>query len=224
MRAHIRSGAWALCVWLAATGAVALESGDRVAESAGRIEAVQQRAWSKRGSFAVSPSLSYGVNDPFLHRGGAALRVTAWPRSLVGFSLEVGGFTQTRSEAARVAQRELRARMRPTVGGWHLMGGAEASALDGKLALFGQIVPFEGYVRLSAGTAFAGEGVVDNPALALGAAAGFRWFLTSGLGIETALAWRTASFVREVNGRPESARDAVLALELSVPWRFGGSR
>lgn len=189
-----------------------------------RIESVQARAWPKRGAFSVAPLGSYAFNDPFLFRGGGGGRLTYWPRPIIGFTLEGSAFAQTPTPSARVAQRELRARMRPTASGWVAMLGGEVSALDGKIALGSSVLPFEGFLRLSAGAAASDEALDSSPALAFGGGVGMRWFVSSWFGLETTLAWRSASIRRDVSGRSVAARDTAVAFELALPIRIGGTR
>lgn len=192
--------------------------------SVDRIESVQSRAWAKKGAGALSATAAYGLNDPFLARGGGGLRATYWPRSLLGLTLEVSGWAQTPSASARIAQRELRARMRSAGSSWVALVGAEMSAADGKLALGETIVPFELMLRLGGGAASSGTDLDSAPALALGAGVGFRWFLSGVVGLETTLSWRTASVVRQLDGQGASARDTVVAFELGLPFRLGGGK
>jgi hypothetical protein len=188
------------------------------------VEAVQARAWTKKGAFALTPLLAAGLDDPFLAQGGAGLRLGWWPRSLVGITIEASGWLQGPSDAARVAQRELRARLRSAGSPWTALAAAEVSAADGKLALGGDIVPFEFLLRLGAGGAAASEEPAGPVSLLLSAGVGMRWFLGASVGLETNLVWRSASLTREIAGQVVSGRDTVVALELGVPLRLGGGR
>lgn len=188
------------------------------------VEAVQARQWTKRGAFALTPLLAAGLDDPFLLRGGAGLRVAWWPRSLVGFSLEASGWLQGPSDNARVAQRELRARLRAVGAPWTALAGAEVAAADGKLALAGQIVPFELVLKLGAGAAASTAEVVGPVSLLLSGGLGLRWFVGDRLGLETSLVWRSATIERDLAGQAVSGRDTVVAFEVGVPVRLGGAR
>lgn len=191
---------------------------------ADRIEAVQTRAWVKRGSFAVAPTIAAGVNDPFLIRGFAGARLTWWPRSLLGFSLEAGALAQTPTGASRVAQRELRARLRPGGSGWIALGTVELSAVDGKVAIGSAIVPFELFIRGGAGMAASRPEFFSEPGAAFAAGLGLRWFARESLGVDAALMWRSTAITRDVGGREVSDRDVMLAFEVAVPFRLWRSR
>lgn len=191
---------------------------------ADRIEAVQQRAWVKRGSFALAPVLDAGFNDPFLLRGSAGLRATWWPRSLIGFSLEAGAFAQAPTGASRVAQRELRARMRAGGSGWLTLASVEIAPVDGKVALAGAIVPFEIFLRGGVGLAASRQEFFSEPGAAFAAGLGLRWFALPAMGVEAALVWRSTSVVREIAGREVSDRDVMVAFEVAVPFRPWGAR
>lgn len=187
-----------------------------------RVEAVQERAWQKRGAFALAPLAATGLNDPFLLRGGVGLRGTWWPRSLVGLSLEAAGWGQTATASAEVAQRELRARLRPTGSGWMALGQVEVSAVDGKIAGFGSILPFELALRGGLGAVSSREASFAQPSFAISGGVLARWFSTGSTAIETGLALRSASVERRINGRVSSFRDTVVSFEVAVPFRFGG--
>ncbi len=204
---------------LVATSAVAAPTR---ASSADYIESVQRRGWNKAGALELSPFAGYGLNDPFLIRGGAGLRVVWWPRALVGLTVEASGWTQTPSEAARIAQRELKAELRQTGSGWALLAGAEVSAIDGKLAFGKRLVPFEIVLRGLIGGETSTEDIHSGPTLALAAAIGARFFLSPAWGLETAFAWRSASLEREIDGRLVPGRDTVVSFQVGFPLRFGG--
>ena len=186
------------------------------------VEAVQARAWIKRGALTIAPVASYAFNDPFLIRGGGGLRAVYWIRSLVGFSLDVSGWAQTPSEDARIAQRELRAQIEPTGSSWAALMGAEIAPVDGKIAVLSSIVPFELFLRLGAGPASSTDAVTSAPALALSAGLGARWYLQGHFGLDTSLTWRSASITRSLNGLPVDARDTVVSFDVGIPFRFGG--
>ena len=206
--------------WLVASAAAWAQ--EPAISSADRVEAVQQRSWKKAGSLELAPFAGYGLNDPFLLRGGVGLRAVWWPRSLVGLTVEASGWTQAPSEAARVAQRELKARLRETGSGWAVLGGGEVALVDGKVAFGSALVPFELVVRALLGAESSTEELRSGAVLALGAAVGARFFLWSGVGLETSLVWRSASLEREIDGRVVSGRDTVVSFEVGVPLRFGG--
>ncbi len=170
----------------------------------------------------LAPVAGYALDDPFLIRGGGGLRASWWPRSLLALTLDVQGWGQTPSAAARVAQRELRARMRPGASAWFAAAGAEVAAVDGKVAVGRGVVPFELVLRASVGVASGTEDLDGDPVAVVVAAAGARWFAGERWGLETSIAWRTAPLVRELDGRAVSTRDSVVALELGLPLRFGG--
>jgi hypothetical protein len=210
----------ALCVLAAPLRAA--EPVPEIAKSADHVEAVQSRAWLKRGAFVLEPTASYAFNDPFLVRGGFGGRVVWWPRSLLGLSVEASGWSQAPSEDARVAQRELRAQLRATGSSWMALAGAEIAAADGKLALGGGILPFELLLRLGAGAASSRDAVTSTPALALSAGVAMRWFLSERWGLDTALSWRSASITRSIDGALVPARDTAVSFEVGVPFRLGG--
>lgn len=213
-----------LALAIVLVGAVAKPVQAQEPAPADRIEAVQQRAWVKRGSVALAPVLNAGFNDPFLLRGSAGLRATWWPRSLIGFSLEAGAFAQAPTGASRVAQRELRARMRAGGSGWLTLASVEIAAVDGKVALAGAIVPFEIFLRGGAGLAASRQEFFSEPGTAFAAGLGLRWFALPSLGVESALVWRSTSVVREIAGRDVSDPDVMVAFEVAVPFRLWGAR
>ena len=184
-----------------------------------RVEAVQPRAWPKRGGMAVAPFGAWAFNDPFVSRGGGGLRALWWPRSLLGVTLEASAWGQRPSDAAKTAQRELHARLRESSSGWSALAGGELSVADAKVAFGPRIVPLELVLRASIGLAGQEGG---GAATALGGAVSARWFLERRWGLETAVAWRTATLGRSLDGRTVGARDTLVALELSVPVRWGG--
>lgn len=189
-----------------------------------RIEAVQTRAWVRHGAMLVTPLVNAALDDPFLLRGGAGARVAYWPRSLLGFGLEASAWGQTRTAAARVAQRELRARLRPAGSGWLATASMEVVAVDGKIAGFGGILPFELALRAAAGAASSRDDFVSAPTLAFAAAFVARWFPSTRVGIETSLVVRSAALERTIDGQKTSSKDTVVSFELGVPLRFGGER
>lgn len=189
-----------------------------------RIEAVQTRAWVRHGAVLVTPLVNVALDDPFLLRGGAGVRLAYWPRSLLGFSLEASAWGQTRTSAARVAQRELRARLRPSGSGWLATASVEVVAADGKVAGFGGILPFELSLRAAVGAASSRDEFASAPALAFATAFVARWFPTDRLGIETSLVLRSAALERTIDGRKTSSKDTVVSFELGIPLRFGGQR
>jgi hypothetical protein len=186
------------------------------------VEAVQPRAWRKEGSIAVAPFGAWALNDPFVSRGGAGLRALWWPRPLLGLTLEGSAWGQRPSDAARTGQRELRARLRDAASGWSALAGAELSVGDGKVSFGSRIAPFEVLLRTALGLCSTTEDFRGHPTSALAAAVGARWFLGRSWALETALAWRTATLERTVDGRTAAARDTVVALELAADWRWGG--
>lgn len=189
-----------------------------------RIEAVQTRAWVRHGAIIVTPLTDAALDDPFLLRGGAGVRFAYWPRSLLGFGLEASGWGQTRTSAARVAQRELRARLRPSGSGWLALASAEVVAVDGKVAGFGGILPFELAVRAAFGAASSRDDFVSAPTLAMAAAFVARWFPSERVGVETSIVVRSAALQRTINGQQTSTKDTVVSFEFGVPLRFGGER
>ncbi len=187
------------------------------------IEAVQARAWMKRGSFTLEPLGSFAFNDPFLVQGGGGLRAIYWVRSLLGLTVEATGWGQTPSEDAIIAQRELRAQLRPAGSTWAAMGGAEITPADGKIAALGGILPFELLLQIEAGAASSRDSVDSAPALALSAGLGMRWFVSPHVGIDTSITWRSASIVRSINGSSVPSRDTIVSFDLGVPLRLGGA-
>jgi hypothetical protein len=186
------------------------------------IESVQNRAWVKRNSLMLEPVGSFAFNDPFLVRGGGGLRAVYWIRSLIGVSVDVSGWAQAPSEQARIAQRELRAQLRPTGSSWSALAGAEATPIDGKLAFFSAIVPFELSLRLGLGAASSRDAIDSSPVFAMSAGLGVRWFMTSHFGLDTGLTWRSASITRYLNGTPTPSRDTLVSFDVGVPFRIGG--
>jgi hypothetical protein len=189
-----------------------------------RAEAVQPRAWLKRGSFGLSPFGAWGLNDPFLSRGGGGLRALWWPRPLLGVTLEGAAWGQRPSDAARTAQRELHARMREAASGWSVLAGVELTVADGKVAFGSHIAPLEILLRTSLGACGTTEDVSGDPTSAVAAAVASRWFVNASWAVETGLAWRTATLERTVDGRPVAGRDTFVALEVAADWRWGGVR
>jgi len=187
-----------------------------------RVEAVQRRPWAGR-RLALAPLAAGGLDDPFLWRGGVGLRATAWPRSLLGLSLEASLWGQTPSQAARTAQRELRAVLRPGGSFLSLLAQAEIAGGDGKIAFGSRIVPFEIFLRAGAGAAGAGTSGSDGFSPAFAGSLGTRWFISERLGLELALAARSAVTQRVVGGVAADRRDTVVALETAVPLRIGGA-
>jgi hypothetical protein len=186
------------------------------------IEAVQTRAWIKRGALTIGPEGSFAFNDPFLVRGGGGVRAVYWVRSLFGLSIDATGWGQAPSEDAIIAQRELRAQLRPTGSSWCALGGAEITPIDGKIAALGGILPFELQLRLAAGAASSRDAVTSSPALALSAGIGARWFLSPLVALDTTVTWRSASITRSLNGASVASRDTVVSFDLGVPLRVGG--
>ena len=191
---------------------------------ADHIESIQQRAWIKRGAALIEPYANYAFNDPFLLRGGLGARLSYWPRSLIGLTLEASAWAQTPSDDARTAQRELRARLRATGSSWVALGGAEITPADGKLAILGGVLPFELLFRLGVGAASSRDNITSTPAFAMSAGLGIRWFASSHFGVDTSVTWRSASITRSIDGALVAARDTAIAFEIGVPMRVGGGR
>lgn len=215
-----RGAGLVVLVWAAVAGAQApgIEPGE-----ADRIEAVQRRTWARAGAFTVTPFAAAGLDDPFLLRGGAGGRAAWWPSSLVGLSLEASAWGQTPSATARVAQRELRARMRPTGAGWFAAASLEIVGVDGKIAGFGGILPFELGLRAGAGAASATEDFSGAPALAFTGGLVARWLPSSFAGIETSFVVRSAALQRVIDGKVVDASDTVFGFELGVPFLLGAN-
>lgn len=192
--------------------------------SVDRIEAIQPRAWVRNGAVTAAPTFASAVDDPFLLRGGVGARVAWWPRSLLAVSLEGSAWVQSRTASARVAQRELRARLRPTGSGWFAALSVEVVGIDGKIAGFGRILPFELGLRAGVGGASSRDDLFSAPSLAFTGAVVARWFHTPVVGVETSLVVRSAALERTVDGRQFDASDTVVAFELGVPLFVGGRR
>lgn len=189
-----------------------------------RIEAIQPRPWVRNGAVTVAPTFASALDDPFLLRGGIGGRVAWWPRSLLAVSLEGSVWAQSRTAAARVAQRELRARLRPTGSGWFAALAVEVVGVDGKIAGFGSILPFELGLRAGVGGASSRDDFVSSPALSFSAAAVARWFPFRSVGVETSLVVRSATLERTVDGRRFDASDTIVAIEMGMPLFIGGRR
>lgn len=212
-----------LVVWLTLALAPVARATDSVSlPPSDHIESVQTRAWVKRNALTLTPMGSFAFNDPFLVRGGGGLRAVYWIRSLIGLSVDVSGWAQAPSEQARIAQRELRAQLRPTGSSWAALGGAEVTPIDGKLAMFGAIMPFELFLRLGLGAASSRDAVDSSPVFAMSAGLGVRWFAASQVGLDLGLTWRSAAITRVLNGSPTASRDTVVSFDLGVPFRIGG--
>lgn len=205
-------GVWASVAWAQQPAPASVD----------RIEAIQPRAWIRNGAVTLAPTFASAVDDPFLLRGGAGARVAWWPRSMLAFSLEASAWGQTRTAAARVAQRELRARLRPTGSGWFSALSVEVVGVDGKIAGFGGILPFELGLRAGVGAASSRDDFASSPALAFTGAAVARWFYAPIFGVETSLVVRSAALERTVDGRRFSASDTVVSFELGFPFFVGG--
>ncbi len=186
------------------------------------IEAVQARAWAKRGALTIGPIGSFAFNDPFLVRGGGGLEAVYWVRSLLGLSLDATGWGQAPSQDAIIAQRELRAQLKPAGSTWAALAGAEVTPADGKIAALGGILPFELFLQLGLGAASSRYDVSSSAVFALSAAFGVRWFLSERFGLDTSLTWRSASVTRFINGGAVPANDTVVSFNLGVPLRVGG--
>ena len=170
-----------------------------------------------------TPVFDAALDDPFLLRGGAGARVTYWPKSLVGIGLEASAWGQARTAAAKVAQRELRARMRPTGSGWFAAASLEIVGVDGKIAGFGGILPFEIGLRTGIGAASSRDDFVSPPAFSFSGAVA-RWFARDWIGVETSIVVRSAALELVVDGKRTSAKDTVVAFELGIPLLLGGGR
>lgn len=214
-----RSTAWIFAWMLAALWAANAE-----AQNLDRIEAVQPRAWAKKGAIVVTPIGAWGLDDPFQLRGGGGARLSYWPRPIIAWTLETTAWAQTSSDASRVAQRELRARFRPVGSLWNATIGAEISAIDGKVTAGSTIVPFECVLRSAVGVGSATEDIDGGAIAVMSAGAGFRWFSGDRWGVETSITWRSFPLARDVGGARESARDSLVTFDLGLPLRIGGTR
>ncbi len=203
-------------------GLISFAPASRAEESSDRIEALNSRAWQKRGSFGMAGFGSYAFNDPMLIRGGGGVRLSWWPRSLVGLSIEAAGGVQGPTNAAKAAQRELKSRLRETGASWNAVSSLELSAADGKAAFGTAIVGFELLLRAGLGVQASEEALRSKPVLASMAALGTRWFLGPRWAFELNLSWRQGSLVRRIDGASVSSRDMVVALEGGVVARLGG--
>jgi len=189
---------------------------------ADRVEAVQERLWGKRGSLFLGPEGSFAFNDPFVIRGGGGGRAVYWIRSLVGLSLDVTGWGEAPSEEAIIAQRELRAQIRPAGSSWAALLGVELAPADGKIAALGGILPFELFLRAGAGWAASRNDAGSSTGLGITAGLGLRWFVSSRFGIDTSLTWRTAAVALSLNGALVPVRDSIVSFDLGLPFRLGG--
>lgn len=190
--------------------------------AADRIEAVQTKVWVRHAAFGIAPLVAVALDDPFVIQAGGGVRLSFWPTSLLGVGVEGSAFGQASTQASKVAQRELRARLKPVGGGWALAAIAEVVAVDGKVAGFGKILPFEMALRAGVGAVSRRNDFHASLTPSLQGALVARWFVGGRVGVETNVVVRTAALESSLDTVTTSVRDTTVAFEIAIPFLLGG--
>jgi outer membrane beta-barrel protein len=197
-----------------------LLEGERDVTVEDRVKSVQRKVYLKKNRFELAPSIFYVVNDPYFTKFGASVR-GAW---FLSDTLAVVGrgalYDVNKNDDARIGSRVFGSRIFFSVPQWSAMADVEWSPVYGKIAIWNDILHFDGYL-------LGGIGVVNtetsslpnrglNPAYEIGG--GMRVVARDWIAFNAALI--NTSYVDAPTGATKGATQNIMSLNAGVSIFF----
>jgi outer membrane beta-barrel protein len=151
--------------------------GERDITQDDRVKAVQRKVYLRTGRFELTPLLSASVNDPFVWKFSAAMKVGFYFADTLAVSGRFSLITTLRTDDERLAKQAF-GRILRSIPQWSAMGDLEWSPVYGKVAIFNSILHFDAFVTGGLGVVYTETSSlpdrIPNPAADLGGGVRFQ--------------------------------------------------
>jgi len=197
-----------------------LLEGERDVTVEDRVKSVQRKVYLKKNRFELAPSIFYVVNDPYFTKFGASVRGSWFLADTLAISARGSLYQVSGNDDVRIAKRTFQSRIFYSVPQWSAMADVEWSPVYGKIAIWNDILHFDGYLLGGVGvmntetSSAPGRGL--NPAFDLGG--GLRVVARDWLAVNAALI--NTSYVDAPTGTTKGATQNIMTLNAGVSIFF----